>query len=350
MVAVHEDCPEGQHFNAPTKCSTCPTGQCMVSTASWNRCECPTYFLGSSFAQSHCEASFGERYPHSMGREDRFRRSCGKDGDSLHCCEMTEQALQNLIVRHSDCPKGQYFAARTKCSTCPAGQCMVSTSSESQCQCPNYFLASGFAQRDCRESFGKRYPGSRGRENHFRRGCGTATAPSRDDSDSAAAPEADGGASGVDGGGNSSSTASRGKGGDEDNETSSAGISNSSGNPTGGESGAKKIYSKNNDVEALICAVIGFIGVTVAAAIQLHLMKEKKIPHLTGAESGSKKIGPRKAGCFQWKKCSVFFGGIAAIAAVATVIVSIVKKDKILLVLNGKTEPVQNYIDLDAHD
>lgn len=221
-----------------------------------------------------------------------------------NCCQLTKAKLNGMVGTHAVddevCPEVGYFDATSKCSQCPKGTCIVSTASSSYCICPDSFMKRVDWQNNCKESFGKAWPESIGKEDRFRRSCG------KESSSSGEAPSGE------------EEQAAKSSGGGKAASSASSAEDDSIGAPA--EDGSIGADAKKSAAES---------GKTTESAKSTDSKKEEK-------------------STFEENKLSIIFGGVAAFAAVAAVVVAIWQKDQLLLVLKGKREPEEKSVDLDA--
>ena len=83
FVGTSDDCPATTSpVQLSNKCQRCPYGTCKLNNGSTVSCYCPRAFLDSvgktgilGYA-SQCESAYGIPWPDSVGKENRYERSC----------------------------------------------------------------------------------------------------------------------------------------------------------------------------------------------------------------------------------------------------------------------------------
>lgn len=90
-------------------CQECPPGLCRRGTNCW----CTKAFLSSLTEQRKCAESYGVEWPKSVTLKNIDRRKCRvplssmpKHCLNMHCCELTEDQLNECRGFHKSCPGG----------------------------------------------------------------------------------------------------------------------------------------------------------------------------------------------------------------------------------------------------
>lgn len=92
-----------------------------------------------------------------------------KDAD---CCTLSEAILTECAAAGASCLTGAFsIMPKFSCQNCPVGQCRVGT----HCACPTKFLGSGRLRRSCIASHTRVYPDSVGLADASRRKCRPST-------------------------------------------------------------------------------------------------------------------------------------------------------------------------------